>query len=224
MIYDSIKIEKLSIKKISDKSFDKFGKVLSGFDFSELENYMHIFTSVPKDGNMYLPSVEEMEQTMLNDEIKYWVYGGMDIQIGLCNGNNSNLNALEYHKGSEINYAVTEFVLMLGLTTDINDNTYHTDKIEAFFIPQGTAIEIYQTTLHFAPCKVSKFGFKCIVILPKGTNTPLEKDINPVCHQNNENQLLFMKNKWLLAHPDNRNLISKGAFVGIEGVNHKVIF
>ena len=41
-------------------------------------------------------------------------FGEMEIQIGYCNGHNSMLNALEYHKSSEINVAATDAVLLLG--------------------------------------------------------------------------------------------------------------
>ena len=46
-------------------------------------------------------------------------------------------------------------------------------KIEAFLVPAGTGIEVYATTLHYAPCHVNEGGFQCVVVLPKGTNTEL---------------------------------------------------
>ena len=70
--------------------------------------------------------------------------------------------------------------------------------MEAFLIPAGTTIEVYATTLHYAPCNVAASGFKCVVVLPKGTNTDitLEEKHTP------EDDLLFARNKWLLSHPD----------------------
>src|SRR5699024_12860421 len=44
---------------------------------------------------------------------------------------------------------------------------------EAFLVPAGTMIEVYATTLHYAPCSAQEKGFRCVVILPKGTNTEL---------------------------------------------------
>ena len=219
---DALKIDTIPILEITDSTFLKYGRLLGDFNFKEVDAYMKQNTLLPQMGNIYLPSVEEMEKMKLANSIKFSIYGGMDIQIGYCNGNNSNLNGLEYHKGSEVNYAVSDLVLMLGHLRDIENNHYDSDKIEAFFIPKGKAIEIYQTTLHFAPCKVREEGFKCVVILPKGTNTPLDKEERRRTAKPIENQMLFMKNKWLIAHPGNANLVAKGAFIGIRGRNHSL--
>lgn len=88
-------------------------------------------------------------------------YGEMPVQIGYCNGHNSKLNALEYHRDSEINVAATDMILMLGLLTDVEkDHTYDTSKVKAFLVPAGTAVEVYATTLHYAPCGVDGKGFQ----------------------------------------------------------------
>ena len=137
----------------------------------------------------------------------------MPIQIGYCNGHNHLLNAVEYHRDSEINIAVTDLILILGKEQDITeDHTYDSSKMEAFLIPAGTTIEVYATTLHYAPCNVAASGFKCVVVLPKGTNTDitLEEKHTP------EDDLLFARNKWLLSHPD-ANIA--GSVAGIKGEN-----
>lgn len=57
------------------------------------------------------------------------LYGGMPIQIGYCNGHNHLLNAVEYHRDSEINIAVTDMILILGKEQDITeDHTYDSSK------------------------------------------------------------------------------------------------
>ena len=65
-----------------------------------------------------------------------------------CNGKNDTLNAVEYHRSSEINIACSDLVLLLGMEQDINrpDNTYDTAQMEAFLVPQGVAVELYATT------------------------------------------------------------------------------
>ena len=87
--------------------------------------------------------------------------------------------------------------------------------MEAFLIPAGTTIEVYATPLHYAPCNVAASGFKCVVVLPKGTNTDitLEEKHTP------EDDLLFARNKWLLSHPD-ANIA--GSVAGIKGENLSV--
>lgn len=208
----------IEIKHITDESFLKYGRIIEDYDFTTMINYMKAITSIPAEGNVYVASLADMEQLEIKDKLEEEFYGGMPIEIGYCNGRNSTLNGLEYHKGSEINVAVTDMVLLLGMVQDIKDNSYKSDRIEAFFVPEGTAIEMYQTTLHFGPCKTSSEGFKCVVILPRGTNFPLDKKNNG----QGEGTLLFAKNKWLLVHPSRTLLVNKGAHIGIKGENIEI--
>ncbi len=210
----------IKIKEIDSKGFSKYGRIINEFDFTNLIKFMEENTEIPEEGNVYKASVPEMERDRINDELSNIFYGGIPIQIGFCNGRNFSLNGLEYHKCSEINVAATDIILLLGNVQDIKNNTYEASNVEAFFIPKGIAVEIYQTTLHFAPCKTSEKGFKCIIILPKGTNTPLKEISNT---KGQESELLFMVNKWLLVHPAKKNLVEKGAHVGILGENIEII-
>ncbi|MFD1068073.1 DUF4867 family protein [Oceanobacillus locisalsi] len=207
-----------TIHPITAEAFEKYGRVLSGFDWGDWQKTMEGI-DIPQDGNRYVASEASLENASLKTEMEETLYGGMEIQAGYCNGPNSQLNGLEYHKSSEINIAVTDLMLILGHTGDIRDNNYNAENVDIFFLPEGTMIEIYQTTLHFAPCKVHEEGFKCIVVLPKGTNEPISFE-KPVITE--EDELLFMKNKWLLAHPERIPLISKGAHPGIIGENMKL--
>jgi hypothetical protein len=202
----------LIVTDVFAESFLKYGKVLDEFPVNRIEKLMEE-TDIPQEGNKYVPSVESWEQGELKPFIEKTYFGCMSIQLGYCNGKNSNLNGLEFHKGSEINVAFTDFVLLLGHVNDIKDGCFSVENIEAFFVPKGTAIEMYQTTLHLAPCKVTDDGFKCAVILPSGTNTSLSEE------EKDHDQLLFMKNKWLLSHPENVRFMSQGAHAGIIGEN-----
>ena len=128
-------------------------------------------------------------------------------------GHNKKLNAVEYHRNSEINVAVTDLVLLIGHQQDIEpDHTYDTSRIEAFLVPAGTGIEVYATTLHYAPCHVNEGGFQCVVVLPKGTNT----DLTFQTGKTGEDSLMTAKNKWLIAHEDAK---IEGAFNGLKGEN-----
>ena len=201
------------IKNVNDIEFKKYGRVLKNYNVKELLNKMEA-TPLPKDV-IYEPSIKELEDLEVAKEFKNREFGGMDIQIGYCNGNNYMLNAVEYHRTSEINIAVTDLILLLGLEQDIEDDySYDTSKIEAIFVPAGTAIEVYGTTLHYAPCNANDNGFKCVVILHKNTNTELEENIE----KQGEDALLFAKNKWLIGHQET-NLGNQGAFIGLKGKN-----
>lgn len=216
-------LNNLEILSCSSKEFERYGKVIYGYDFNELVQYAEKNTNIPPSGNIYVGSVDEMEGIFpLFLSLKNNFYGGMDVQIGYCNGNNSFLNGLEYHKSSEINVAVTDMVLLLAKTTEIENDVLNSSLVKAFFIPRGTAVELYQTTMHFAPCKVTENGFKCIVILPKETNTEISLNEKEIL--TNEDRYLFKRNKWLLVHGDKQDLITKGAFHGISGENLEVKF
>lgn len=204
----------MKIQNVADDTFRRYGKVLEGYDFTELLKEMK-HTPVPENV-IYVPSVEEMEALPIAKELQNKGYGGLPIEIGYCNGHNKKLNGLEYHRSSEINVAVTDMVLLIGHQQDVQkDFTYDTSRVEAFLVPAGTAVEVYATTLHYAPCHVNEAGFQCVVVLPKGTNTELTFDkVNK-----GEDRLLTAKNKWLIAHEE---AAIEGAFNGLKGVNIEI--
>lgn len=201
----------MNIKKITDEAFTKYGKIIEGIHYTELLEKMKE-TPLPEDV-VYVPSVSEFEQLAEAEELCQKGFGGLSIQIGYCNGNNKKLNALEYHRSSEIDIAVTDLILLLGCQQDIKDGKYYdTAKVEAFLVPAGVGVELYATTLHYAPCTVADGGFRCVVILPKGTNEPVEF----LKSQEGEIGLLTAVNKWLIAHEEAG---ISGAFCGLRGEN-----
>ncbi len=204
----------MQIKKVTDPSFRKYGKVIEGIDFGNIIQKM-ADTPLPDDV-VYVASVPELEACPEMAAIAESLYGGMPIQIGYCNGNNHLLNAVEYHRDSEINVAVTDAIMLWGSEQDVTDDGhYDTSKMEAFLIPAGVAVECYATTLHYAPCNVGDNKFKVVVVLPKGTNT----DISKTGDRTPEDKLLFARNKWLIGHPDAK---IDGAFNGLTGENLRV--
>ncbi len=212
-------VNDVEIKLVTDPDFASYGRVLTGYDFSELIAYMEKETPIPESGNVYVASVPEMESIPVTQEIQKKIYGDMPIEVGYCNGRNSTWNGFEYHKGSEINVAVTDFMMILGHSWQIENNTYRFENARVFYVPKGTAIEMYQTTLHLSPCRVREEGFRGIVILPRGTNTPLtEKESN----EDPETKLLLQRNKWVIAHPEREPLIKQGAYPGLLGENKEL--
>ena len=201
----------MKIQNVTDDSFRKYGKVLEGYDFTALIREMK-HTPVPENV-IYVASVEELESLDVARKLQNKGYGGLPIEIGYCNGHNRKLNAVEYHRNSEINVAVTDLVLLIGHQQDIEpDFTYDTANIEAYLVPAGTGIEVYATTLHYAPCHVNDTGFQCVVVLPRGTNT----DLTFQTETDGEDRLQTAKNKWLIAHEDAK---IQGAFNGLKGKN-----
>lgn len=201
----------MEIKKVTDAAFKKYGRVVENIDFSELVEKLGE-TPCPADV-VYEPSVELLEQLPVFAELQTKTYGELPIQIGYCNGNNHKLNALEYHRSSEINVGGTDAILLVGWQPDIaDDGTYDTSLAEAFLLPKGTAVEVYATTLHYAPCNASEGGFRVAIVLPKDTNLPLEKP-----HAGGEDEKLTAKNKWLIGHPEGG--LPEGSPLGLIGEN-----
>ena len=139
----------MKIYSVNDAEFRKYGRIVSNVDFSTLIDALKK-TELP-DGVAYEPSVASLEATPVMKALSETTYGEMPIQIGYCNGHNNKLNALEYHRDSEINVAATDAILMLGLMAEVEpDFTYDTSKVKAFLVPAGTAVEVFATTLHYA--------------------------------------------------------------------------
>ena len=198
---------------VFDPEFSKYGKVLEGYDTAELLAAMR---TIPlPEGTAYEPGIEKLEACGIFSELRDRAYGGMPIQLGMCWGHNTKLNCLEYHRDSEINIGAEDFVLLLAKREEIKDGKLDTSKVKAFKAPAGTVVEVYATALHYAPCHtdVSK-GFRVAVGLPLGTNTDY-RIANPV---NDEDKLLWARNKWLIAHADSAEA-KDGAYVGLIGDN-----
>lgn len=201
----------MEIINVNDARFKKYGRVLTEYDFTELIEAMEE-APLPADV-VYEPSVSYLESLAIAEEFRVKAYGELPVQVGYCNGNNYLLNAVEYHRSSELNIAVTDAILILGCEQDIEANyTYDTSKMEAFLVPAGTGVEVYATTLHYAPCNVSEDGFKVVVVLPKGTNYPLADK-----HYDGEDKLLAATNKWLIGHSEGG--LPEGSFIGLKGEN-----
>ncbi len=203
----------LAVKPVTDVAFRAYGKVITGYETGDLLEKMGS-TPLPDDVT-YVPSVKELEELTVVKEFEKKLYGQMPIQVGFCNGHNRKLNAVEYHRDSEINIAVTDLILILGKQQDITPEfTYDSSLMEAFLVPAGTVIEVFATTLHYAPCHVEDSGFRCVVILPKGTNQELEP-LGEMVYE--EDRLLFAKNKWLIGHEEGG--LPEEAYIGITGEN-----
>ena len=206
----------MKIFSIYDPEFAPYGKVLRGYDTAELSAVLESETPLP-DGVEYVPSQPELEALAIAKLIGSNAYGGMPVQLGWCNGHNTKLNCLEYHRDSELNMGSRDFILLVAKEDEIENGALDTAKVRAFSAPAGELIEVYATTLHYAPCEAKPgAGFKVLVALPRGTNGP-KPEITPLAGSA-EDRLLWAKNKWLLAHKDSSEA-AQGAAVALTGEN-----
>lgn len=204
----------MKIYSIRDPEFAPYGKVLEGYDTAQLLGTLDEVTPLPENVE-YVPSQPELEALPIAGQLSANAYGGMPIQLGWCNGHNTKLNCLEYHRDSEINCGVADFILLLAKEEDIIDGRLDTSKVKAFLAPAGALVEVYATTLHYAPCSAKAgSGFKVLIVLPRGTNGPMP-ELTPL---NDEDKTLWACNKWLLAHADSTEA-AQGAHIGLHGAN-----
>lgn len=197
---------------INSPEFKAYGNVLRGYDLTAIKEYADKHVTIPGEGNIYSPTNSELENFEIIKEIEADVYAGLPVEAGECAGNNTSFSAYEYHQGSEVNLVMTDIVMVLGKREQIVDGIFNAQEYaKLFYVPAGTVIEMYSTTLHYSPCVVHKSGFKVIVILIKGSNQPLENNFK------SKNEQIIKKNKFQLVHETRKDKIEQGIKVGLTG-------
>ena len=205
----------MNIYSVFDPEFKPYGHVVDGME-ETVQEILDVLKDAPQGGGVdYVPEYEPLQKLPAMTEISEHCYGGMPVQLGWCNGHNTKLNCLEYHRDSEFNLGTEDFILLLAKQDEIESGVLHTAKVKAFKAPAGTLVEVYATTLHYAPCHCdASKGFRVLVALPQRTNT----DKPAISNKSSEDKRLWARNKWLLAHPDSSEA-KQGAYIGLAGEN-----
>ena len=206
----------MKIESVLDPAFAAYGHVVEGLEEARAEILTALAaTPLPAAGTDYCPEDPALQQLPAAAEVSEHLFGGMPCQLGWCNGRNTRLNCLEYHRDSEYNLSNEDFILLLARRDQIEGGRLDTGKVRAFRVPAGTLVEVYATTLHYAPCHTDPArGFRVLVALPAGTNTG-KPDITPHA---DEDAWLWACNKWLLAHPESAEA-AQGAAAVLTGPN-----
>ena len=207
----------LPMFSVHEPEFRPFGRVFD-FDAAALSATCKQAAVMPDTGSCYVPDMPVLEELPDFAAVRRTLRGEGECQIGCCWGYNTMLNCLEYHRASEHLIAASDLVVLLASQQALEGFTLPQGSISGFFVPEGTTIELYATTLHFSPCQTSDAGFLSIIVLPRGTNHPLQSP-RPA---EGDGRLLWARDKWLIAHPDNAAVIAKGAYPGIGGRNHEI--
>lgn len=204
----------MKIYSVYDPEFKSYGQIVEGLA-DTIQEILPVLQAAPQGAGVeYVPEYKPLQELPAMVEISEHCYGGMPVELGWCNGHNTKLNCLEYHRDSEFNLGTEDFVLLLARQEEIENGVLDTEKVKAFRVPAGVLVEVYGTTLHYAPCQTEKTGFRVAVVLPKGTNEE-KPAFEP---QNEEDTWLTARNKWLLAHPESQEAQS-GAYIGLTGKN-----
>ena len=206
----------MTIYPVTSPEFARYGRVISGYEgeCAAITGALNTHTPLP-EATGYVPEEPALQQLPQAQALGGSLYGGMPVQFGWCNGHNTRLNCLEYHRDSEFNLGTEDFILLLAKQEEIENDQLDTARVKAFRVPAGVLVEVYATTLHYAPCHTDPAkGFRVMVALPKGTNT--DKPELPV--QGGDDAWLWACNKWLLAHPDSDEA-RQGAAAALVGEN-----
>ena len=203
----------MKIYSVYDPEFKAYGQIQQGFPTEEL---LAALAQTPiSDGVEYVACEPALQELPVRQLVSDHLYGGMPVQLGWCNGHNTKLNCLEYHRDSEFNLGAEDFILLLAKQDEIVDGVLDTARVKAFRAPAGALVEVYATTLHYAPCHCDpEKGFRVMVALPLHTNTG-KPELTPATR---EDKLLWARNKWLLAHPESGEA-AQGAHIGLDGEN-----
>ena len=205
----------MKIYSVYDPEFKAYGQIVTGMDDAVQQILSALATSPCTDHVEYVPTDPVLQDLPAAKLVSDHCFGGMPAQLGWCNGHNTKLNCLEYHRDSEFNLGTEDFILLIARQEEIENGLLDTAKVKAFRVPAGVMVEVYATTLHYAPCHCDAGkGFRVLVALPWLTNTdrPVFENKTP------EDEILTARNKWLLAHPESTEA-KNGAKVGLTGIN-----
>ncbi len=204
----------MKIYQVTDPEFKAYGRILEGYNVRKLLAALVFATPLPT-GTGYVPEEAAIQALPAASILGKTIFGGLPVQFGWCNGHNTKLNCLEYHRSSEVLIGADEFILLLAKQEEIEDGRLDTSRVKAFRVMPEVMVELYATTLHYAPCHADPAkGFRVLIILPQGTNTD-KPDFTPATP---EDKTLWARNKWLLAHPDSVEA-KAGAWIGLTGPN-----
>lgn len=198
------------INSIFDESFKTYGRIIEK-DVQDIIDNVSAKVQPPQNGSQYVKSDHILEQNISIKELLQMVYGCMDAMAGIVSGHNHVLNGIEYHQCSETIIAVTDYILVVGHLWDMNHDQYDSSLCECFYVPKGTIVECYSTTLHYTPICVDKNGFITICMLLRGTGDNIQRQ-----------GILKKKNKWFIAHSDNLEKVKDGDYPGLSGKMIKI--
>ncbi len=205
----------MKIYSVYDPKFKEYGQIHKNFP---VRGILEALAKTPvTEGVVYTMEDKSLQSLPDAAAVSADLFGGMPAQLGWCNGHNTKLNCLEYHRDSEFNLGTRDFILLLAKQSQVCEGRLDTAAVMAFRVPAGIMVEVYATSLHYAPCHVSDEGFQVLVAMPKGTNGPKPD----TTLSGADGKLLWACNKWLIAHAEAPEA-QDGAFVGLNGENINV--
>lgn len=207
----------MKIYSVNDPEFKPYGRVVTGLEAAKAEILQALATTPLPEATDYVAEEPVLQGLPAMVEVSKHLFGGMPVQLGWCNGHNTRLNCLEYHRASEFNLGARDFILLVAHRWEIEDGKLDTACVKAFRVPAGTLVEVFNTTLHYTPCMVDDGGFQVMVALPAGTNGPRPEAAADMPAAG-DSYCYWKADKWVLCHADSPKA-AEGGYVGLIGKN-----
>ena len=207
----------MKIYSVNDPEFKPYGRVVTGLEAAKAEILQALATTPLPEATDYVAEEPVLQKLPAMVEVSKHLFGGMPVQLGWCNGHNTQLNCLEYHRASEFNLGARDFILLVAHRWEIEDGKLDTACVKAFRVPAGTVVEVFNTTLHYTPCMVDDGGFQVMVALPAGTNGPRPEAAADMPAAG-DSYCYWKADKWVLCHADSPKA-AEGGYVGLVGKN-----
>ena len=100
----------MHIYSVNDPEFKSYGNVWDDVPSEFTSPVLEALSATPiPEGSKYVASAPELEGVKDADKLGFLMFGGRLFQLGWCNGHNTRLNCLEYHRASEFNLGAATY-------------------------------------------------------------------------------------------------------------------
>ena len=122
----------MHIYSVYDPAFKPYGRVVEGLDEARAELAAALRATPLPDATDYVPEDPALQSLPAAAAVRDSLFGGMPAQLGWCNGHNTRLNCLEYHRDSEFNLGAEDFILLLAKLDEVENGVLDTGRVKAF--------------------------------------------------------------------------------------------
>ncbi len=202
----------MQILSVHDAAFAPYGRILQGYP---LKGLMEVVSALPVgDKICYQAREERLHLAPDAEKCGDMFLGGMPFQLGYCTGKSTRLDAMAFHRSSELLCGAQDFILLLALAGELENGFLSTDRVRSFRVPRGDAVELYGGVLHALACPTPCDSLRVLILQPYATNSAYRT----TDEANNVDRTLWARNTWLLAHRESA-AAAQGAFVALQGEN-----
>lgn len=188
---------------------------MTGLDTAKAEILAALANTPLPAATDYVAEDAALQELPAAVEVSEHLFGGMPCQLGWCNGHNTYLNCLEYHRDSEFNLGTEAFILLLAKQDEMENGVLDTAKVRAFPRAGGRADRGLR---HHA----------ALLPLPRGPREGLPRDggaarghqhrLPPPRRAQPAGPPALGAQQVVIAHPDSAPA-AKGAVIGLTGEN-----